>query len=200
MLFLRRPTEERICAELAARKSRSWSYAQVGATRTTPPCGWRINDLQSIVGTGRSIRDQLAARLFGFKLLGVAGVEVFPRDATARPNLDVALLSRHFGIWSLDFCRVIYVLRDEPEENGAILRTGFAYGTLPGHAIRGEEIFSIEWRPAIQEVRYHIFSFSSPANLFIRFLSPIARATQTRFARASLARATAIARESQRAR
>jgi uncharacterized protein (UPF0548 family) len=81
---------------------------------------------------------------------------------------------------------VIYVLRDEFERDGRLLRTGFAYGTLPGHAVRGEEIFSIEWHPATQEVWYDIYSFSLPATPLIKLLSPIARATQRRFARASL--------------
>src|SRR6266478_469196 len=84
-------------------------------------------------------------------------------------------LSRHFGVWSLDFCRVVYVLNAEPEKNGSIERTGFAYGTLPGHAVRGEEIFSVEWHPVTQEVWYEIFSFSQPANSLIRLAGPLAR-------------------------
>lgn len=77
---------------------------------------------------------------------------------------NVALLSRHFGFWSLDFWHVIDVFEARSENGGAILRSGFAYGTLPGHAVRGEEIFSIEWHPAREKVWYDIYSFSLPAN------------------------------------
>ncbi len=194
MLFLRRPTEKEICAALEARKSLSFSYPYVGATRTTPPPGWRINTLELIAGRGRSIREQLVAALFSWKLLAVAGIEVFAVDAQVHTGTDVAILSRHFAIWSLDFCRVIYVLNQEPERHGAILRTGFAYGTLPGHAVRGEEIFSLTWSPATEEVRYEIFSFSKLASPVATLLSPVARAAQKRFALSSLEKAVTIAR------
>jgi uncharacterized protein (UPF0548 family) len=52
--------------------------------------------------------------------------------------------------------------------------------------IRVQEIYSIEWHPASSEVWYEIFSFSQPANLLIRLVSPLARRAQRRFAAASL--------------
>jgi uncharacterized protein (UPF0548 family) len=113
-----------------------------------------------------------------------------------QPETNVALLSRHFrrlgGLWSLDFCRVIYLLEAQPENGGKIERTGFAYGTLPGHAVRGEEIFSIEWHVDTNEVWYDIFSFSLPANVLIRLAGPLARAAQKQFASASFGAASRL--------
>jgi uncharacterized protein (UPF0548 family) len=57
---------------------------------------------------------------------------------------------------------------------------------LPGHAFRGEEIFSIEWHLAREEVWYDIYSFALPANFLIRLAGPLARAAQERFASESL--------------
>ena len=42
-------------------------------------------------------------------------------------------------------CRVVYVV-DEPD------RRGFAYGTLPGHAESGEELFLVRYDPATEDV------------------------------------------------
>jgi uncharacterized protein (UPF0548 family) len=193
MLSVLRPDTARILAELAARTSLPFSYPHVGATATAPPSGWRINHLRCQTGKGRSAFDALAAALFSWKLLAVGGLEVFPSSPDLQPGTAVAIRSRHFGLWSLDFCRVIYVLRDQPENHETLFRTGFAYGTLPGHAVRGEEIFSLEWHPASQDVWYEIYSFSLPATPFVRLISPIARATQRRFARASLEKAAHIA-------
>jgi uncharacterized protein (UPF0548 family) len=174
-------------------KGQPFSYPDVGATRTTPPAGWLINHMCERIGKGRALHERAVAALFSWQLLQIDGLEVFPSSTTLQPNTNVAIRSRHFGIWSVDFCRVIYVLQDEPQKDGAVLRTGFAYGTLPGHAVRGEEIFSIAWHPATEEVWYDIYSFSLPATPLVRLVGPIAHATQRRFARASLEKAARIA-------
>jgi uncharacterized protein (UPF0548 family) len=144
MFFKIRPTDQKIRSLRDARKELSFSYADVGATRMTPPSGWRINHMRSLLGRGRVVHDKAVNALFSWELLTVGSLEVFATAPGVVPQADVAILSRHFGIWSVDFCRVIYVLNEEPENGGAMLRTGFGYGTLPGHAVRGEEIFSIE--------------------------------------------------------
>ena len=41
-------------------------------------------------------------------------------------------------------------------------RFGFGYGTLPGHAERGEERFSVEWNREDGCVYYDVFAFSHP--------------------------------------
>jgi uncharacterized protein (UPF0548 family) len=186
MLFLQRPTEKQIHALLIERESMPFSYSETGATRSTPPRGYRVNHMRALLGKGKEVHARAVNALLSWRLLTVAGLELFPRQPAMRTETGVALLSRHFGLWSLDFCRVIYVLQAEPENGGAIERTGFAYGTLPGHAVRGEEIFSIEWHPATNEVWYDIFSFSAPANLLIRLGGPLARSVQKHFASASV--------------
>jgi len=60
--------------------------------------------------------------------------------------------------------------------------------------VKGEEIFSVEFHAAAEEVWYDIFSFSQPANSLIRLASPIVRATQRRFAKASLQKAGTLAK------
>jgi len=186
------PDEAAIREELAARRTMDFSYPDVGATRTSPPTGWRINHMRKLVGKGRARLDALADALFSWKLLAVDGLRPFPDADRAEPGTHVAILSRHFGMWSLDFCRVIYVSNDEPEEDGKVRRTGFGYGTLPGHAVRGEEIFSLEWHPASEEVWYEIRSFSLPASLLVRLAGPIGWAAQRSFARASVEKAAAL--------
>ena len=194
MLFLRKPAEAAVRSLLAARRSMTFSYSQVGATRTAPPKGWYVNQMCFVMGSGRQLFDKAVAALFSWQLMGLDGLRVFPSTAAPQAQTDVAILSRHFAVWSLDFCRVIYVLNGEREEGGAIERTGFGYGTLPGHAVKGEERFSIEWHVATEEVRYDIYSFSQPAERWVQLIAPIARATQRRFARASLEKAARIAR------
>ncbi|HKF26036.1 MAG TPA: DUF1990 domain-containing protein [Candidatus Acidoferrum sp.] len=197
VLFLAKPGEAAIREALGRSQSMPFSYAHVGATRTTPPAGWRVHHMRAPLGTGRRTLEAAAAVLFSWKLLAVEGLEVFPSTETVQQGTNVAILSRHFGIWSLDFCRVIYVLKNQREHDGAVLRTGFGYGTLPGHAVRGEEIFSIEWRVRTEEVWYDIYSFSLPASPLVKLLSPVARAAQRRFARQSLEGAVRLAADAE---
>ena len=55
-------------------------------------------------------------------------------------------------------CRVVYVV-DEPD------RRGFAYGTLPGHAESGEELFLVRYDPATDEVYAEVTAFSRHAHV-----------------------------------
>jgi len=93
---------------------------------------------------------------------------------------------RVFGVWFLNAARIVYVI-DEPR------RFGFAYGTLPGHAERGEERFLVEWLPD-ETVVYTIVAFSQPRYWMARLGKPLARMLQRRFVRLSKARMLAAAR------
>jgi uncharacterized protein (UPF0548 family) len=101
-----------------------------------------------------------------------------------------AVLASHFGFYSLNFCRVVYLLDDD----GPVRRTGFAYGTLIEHAERGEELFSVEWHRPDDSVHYEVLAYSQPAHWLARLGYPLARNLQRRFARESLAAMAAAAR------
>jgi uncharacterized protein (UPF0548 family) len=62
-------------------------------------------------------------------------------------------------------CRVVYVV-DEPD------RRGFAYGTLPGHAESGEELFLVTYDPATEEVRAVVTAFSRHVTWWSRLGAP----------------------------
>jgi uncharacterized protein (UPF0548 family) len=96
----------------------------------------------------------------------------------------VGVLGRHFGLWSLNACRIVYVI----EEKEALLlkRYGFAFGTLPGHVERGEERFTVEWHRADDSVWYEVFAFARPAHPLASVGPPFVRLVQRRFAAASL--------------
>jgi uncharacterized protein (UPF0548 family) len=96
----------------------------------------------------------------------------------------VCCLARHLGFWSLNACRIVYVL-DEPAGDGVGARHGFAYGTLSEHAEQGEERFSVERLAADETVWYDVLAFSRPGQLLARLGGPIPRALQGRFIRDS---------------
>jgi len=106
MFFLSRPNESRIRSLLAARAGMAFSYPNVGATRTRTPSGWWINHMRKLLGKGQTVNDLAARALFSWQLLAIKGLEVFTSSDSLAPKTEVAILSRHFGIWSLDFFAV----------------------------------------------------------------------------------------------
>ena len=95
---------------------------------------------------------------------------------------NVAVSVRHLGFYSLNACRIVYIV-DEP---GPMRRFGFAYGTLAEHAESGEERFTVEWDDQ-DNVGYDIFAFSRPRHPLARLGYPLSRSLQKKFARASKA-------------
>jgi uncharacterized protein (UPF0548 family) len=102
------------------------------------------------------------------------------QDTPMEAGAAVAVLVSHCGFWSLNACRIVYVL----EEHGAVEKYGFAYGTLPDHAAIGEERFTVEFDVKAGAVWYDLFAFSRPRAL-ARLAYPVARTLQKRFARDS---------------
>ena len=92
------------------------------------------------------------------------------------------VLGRHFGVWSLNACRIVYVI----EKASLLRRYGFAFGTLPAHVERGEERFTVEWHRAEDSVSYEVFACARPAHPLAIVGPPFVRLVQRRFAAASL--------------
>ena len=95
----------------------------------------------------------------------------------------MAIVARQVGLWWLNACRIVYVV-DEP---GSVSRYGFANGTLPDHAGRGEERFLVEWDRASGSVWYDVLAFSRPHQPLTRLAYPYMRGVQKRFGRESAA-------------
>ena len=58
-------------------------------------------------------------------------------------------------------------------------RVGFAYGTLPGHPERGEELFAVSLGDD-DHVRLEVRAFSRPATWWVRLGAPVGRRVQDR--------------------
>jgi len=135
------------------------------------------------LGLGATTFDRAASALRQWKMFDVPGVRLCWPDVPIQPDSAVAVLVRHFGFWSINCCRIVYVIN----EGDPIRRFGFAYGTLPDHAEQGEERFTVEWNRTSDLVSYELMSFSRPGNPAVKIAYPIARSLQKRFLRHSLA-------------
>ena len=130
-----------------------FSYAPVGATSgSTYPAGFRRLDVEVAVGRGEADLRRAAQTLMTWRMH--AGAVVLCRLGPLRIP-----------------CRVVWVV-DEPT------RTGFAYGTLPGHPEAGEESFVVSLTGDV--VTLTVSAYSRPGLLVTRLAGPVGRWGQRR--------------------
>src|ERR1700731_4891378 len=103
-------------------------------------------------------------------------------SAPIEVGTTVALVVRHWEFWSVNSCRIAYVIAEHRQQEAF----GFAYGTLADHTEMGEERFSGEYNSRDQSVWYDLYAFSRPRPL-VRTAYPLARMLQRRFIRDSKA-------------
>jgi len=180
MLLVREPSDQEIRAFLATWTNEPFSYPEVGGTRGDAPPGYVVDHNRVRLGSGRDVFERAVGALRRWEMFRLGWLRQCDTEAPIEAGVTVAVLVHRFGVWSLNVCRIVYVI-DEPR------RFAFAYGTLAEHAERGEERFSVEWLTGDDSVWYDIFAFSRPQQLLARIGRPFARHLQREFARDSLA-------------
>ncbi|MDQ3606033.1 MAG: DUF1990 domain-containing protein [Gemmatimonadota bacterium] len=184
MFFLRKPSEARIARFVAEQKREPLSYREVGASRArTPPRGYAANRGRVRLGRGEETYCRATHAVQRWAMYDMEWIRILWTDTPIEAGRTVGLLVRHYGFWSLNACRIVYVI---DEREGVVRRYGFGYGTLSEHGERGEERFTVEWRREDESVWYELFSFSRPGPLLSWIGYPFNRALQKRFARESL--------------
>ena len=162
-----------------------FSYAEVGSSRQRPDnlAGYVVDHNRVKLGEGRRTFDRAVLALRTWRMFDVGWARLVPDGAPSAVGTPVGVLARHYGLWSLNVSRVVYGFEDD---GAAVVRRGFAYGTLPEHAESGEERFSVEWNLGDDSVFYDLYAFSRPNHVLARLGRPVARGLQRRFAGDSL--------------
>lgn len=154
-----------------------FSYPDVGATRTQPPSGWAADRLVDDVGVGREAFERAKMAISTYKMFHQPWIDLIHADPLAE-GAEVVFASRQLGVWTLNACRVVYVV---DEEDDVRAQFGFAYGTLANHAVAGEERFLATWDKQSDIVDFEVFKFSLPRHPLVRLMAPVARSIQRRF-------------------
>jgi uncharacterized protein (UPF0548 family) len=180
MFFARRPSTRDIERFLVESRQLPLSYHPVGIVRQAPR-DKRFDERVIAIGRGPGDFDRARVALMAWKPFDIGWVETFPKDARVEVGTVVAVLIRHFGFWSLNGARVVYVVGNADDES----RFGFAYGALTNHAESGEELFEVFIDRQSQDVMYRIRAISWPQAALTHIGQPIVRLLQARFRRDS---------------
>jgi uncharacterized protein (UPF0548 family) len=182
LFLLRKPSEERINAFLHTQKDLPFSYDEVGTSREgVAPPDYVVDRYRVRLGRGPEVYTRAVEALCRWRQFDLGWVRLLPPGASIEVGTTVAVLARHSGFWSLNAARIVYLV----EESGKVERFGFGYGTLPEHAERGEERFSVVWNRENGSVYYDVLAFSRPKHPLAWIGYPFARLLQRRFARDS---------------
>ena len=191
MFSLTAPSEDDIRRFISMRKDSSFSYPEVGSTAATLPAGYNIDHNRVELGTGEVTWRAATAAIRAWRMFEMPWVRLYSPNGPPQVGENVAVTVRHFGFYSLNACRVVYMVDD----HGPVKRFGFAYGTLAEHAESGEERFTVEWDREHDIVWYDILAFSRPQKILARLAYPLSRSLQKKFARASKVAMLQAARE-----
>jgi uncharacterized protein (UPF0548 family) len=181
VLFATRPPDQRVRAIIERLRQVPFSYPEVGASRTAAPAGYPVNHHRVCLGTGRALYERATGAIRQWKMYEMGWAELCWPDARIAPGAMAAVRARHFGFWSVNPIRVVYVL----EESGEVERLGFAIGTLPGHSEHGEERFTVEYHHSDERVWYEVFAFAKGQHPLARLAPPLVKLVQRRFGRQS---------------
>ncbi|GAA4019797.1 DUF1990 domain-containing protein [Deinococcus rubellus] len=139
------------------------TYSRLGVTLEPTP---HMEQHRVVLGSGERTFQQARAALRGWQTHQSRWLRLYPGGGPPAEGQTVLVLLCLAG-WCLAFgCRIVRVLDDER-------RTGFAYGSLPGHPERGEELFLIEWHED-DRVTFTLRAVSQPANWVYRLGRPAA--------------------------
>jgi uncharacterized protein (UPF0548 family) len=121
---------------------RQFSYDDVGATRpadavwSTRPRGYRAFERTVCVGHGQSLWDDASSVLLGWGVKTRSGFRIEPPPDQGRVRAgDRVWLRARMGRLSVSEPASVVDVVDQA------YRRGFAYGTLEGHPVAGEEAF-----------------------------------------------------------
>lgn len=160
-----------------------FSYSEVGASETNVPSRYNVDHNRVFLGRGEDTWRRATEAIREWQMFNMPWVRLYSPTTPIEVGATVAVLVQHFGFYSLNAARIVYVV----DEGGLICRYGFAYGTLAEHAESGEERFTVEWDRSGDNVWYIILAFSQPQKTLARLGYPLSRMLQRRFADASKA-------------
>ncbi len=183
MFRLTAPSDEEINGFISQQQLSRYSYPDVGASASTPPSQYTVDQNRVLLGTGEAAWKVAVDSIREWQMFNLSWVRLCWPTAPIQVGTDVAVLVHHLGFYSLNACRIVHVV----EEDEPVKRFGFAYGTLLDHAESGEERFTVEWNQETDDVWYAILAFSRPNKFAAKLGYPLTRSLQRKFAEDSKA-------------
>jgi uncharacterized protein (UPF0548 family) len=147
------------------------TYTDVGATLAgIEPEGFHHDHYEILLGRGIETFQRAVIGLRSWKAHAAPGVRVFPHEEVIATGVTVVVSLGTAFLALAAPCRIVGVIDEQA-------KWGFAYGTLPGHPVKGEEAFVVSISPD-ETVHFEMVAFSRPADPLVRLSGPLGRGIQ----------------------
>ena len=179
MIFLKIPSSSIVEIFIDIESKKPFSYAPEFGTQQAKIIGYDNDFAEGIIGKGKYDFEKAKNLIDNWVMFPSEWTKIIPNNQAISVGKSIAIFARFGGVWWRNACRIVYVI---DEKN----RYGFAYGTLPAHIERGEELFLIEMDEQ-ENVIYKIKAFSQPRHILAKIAYPIMRLLQAKFRKDSIA-------------
>src|SRR5687768_370828 len=109
MFLLTEPSEKQLRSFLEAQKERSFSYAEVGASKQSTPYGYNVDHNRIKLGYGAKSFALAVRAMQNWRMFDLGWVRVFQQDAPIEVGTCAVVIVRQFGFYSLNACRIVYL-------------------------------------------------------------------------------------------
>jgi len=185
MFVLGKPSANQLQEVLQVQAQKTLTYPEVGWTKEgeSPSNGYYVHAQAVRLGSGKAAYDRAVQAIREWRQFEVDFVDLFPNRPSLEVGTNLIVCARHFPLWSINTCRIVYLVDEKTEEKQSF---GFGYGTLPAHSEQGEERFLVEWDQRSDVVEYKILAYSKPNHWLVALLLPLAIQIQNSFRFGSL--------------
>src|SRR3984893_9445101 len=133
-----KPNRSSILAFISAQLNQQFSYPEVGYSRQSAPTGYSVDHNRIKLGQGADTFERAKRAVRQWKMFDFPWIHLCWPETPIEPGATVAVLVSHLGFWSMNACRIVYVI----EEEDPFEQYGFAYGTLAEHGEIGRDRFT----------------------------------------------------------
>ena len=100
--------------DFVSRQAQSgFSYPEVGATATGPPRRYNVDHARVRLGQGEAVWSRAVDAIRAWQMFNIPWLRLCWPTSPIRAGTDVAVMVHHFGFWSMNACRIVYVVEDE---------------------------------------------------------------------------------------
>jgi uncharacterized protein (UPF0548 family) len=148
------------------------TYRPVGATRTGElPSGYNHLHYRLLIGAGDDVYRRAGEAILTFGMHRGTGARIRPTAERAAPGVRLTV-----GAGPVRApCEIVWTAQDQ-------VKTGFGYGTRPGHPEQGEEAFLVT-HDEQDRVWFSVVAFSRPAWPLMKAAGPAGVFFQRLYAR-----------------
>jgi len=154
---------------------KSFSYKPIFLTKNphNQIKGFDYDTIRVKLGSGKKVFDIGKQAIRNWIMFPKKWTKLYPSSPTIAIGETVAVSAKYMGLWWVNVARIAYVIDDMEVY-------GFAYGTLPGHHEKGEELFRIRMDEN-ETVYFEIIAISKPNTLIAKLSFSLIRSLQKKF-------------------